>query len=221
MTTIVVNYAAVMPVRPYGGVSAVDRVAGRRARLLDAGLELFGTRGYSATGVKDVCREAGLTDRYFYESFTDRTALFLAVFDGRIEALFGATVAAVADAGADPRAQLRAATGSFLDAIAADPRIPRVIFSEPASVGPEAEQHMRVSLRRFASLVSATARIHLPDETEQRLTLIGLALVGTLERVVVEWQDGELELGSAVADDVTELFMALFTRVGWPSRPSR
>lgn len=215
MTTTVVNYAAaVMPVRPYGGVSAADRVADRRTRLLDAGLELFGTRGYSATGVKDVCREAGLTDRYFYESFADRTALFLAVFDRRTEALFGGTVAAVADAGADPHAQLRAAIGSFLDAIAADPRIPRVIFSEPASVGPEAEQHMRVNLRRFAALVSATARIHLPEETEQRLTLIGLALVGTLERVVVEWQDGELELGSAIADDVTELFMRLLDRAG-------
>src|SRR4029077_5184552 len=57
------------PQRAYGGVSAEDRIAARRAKLLDAGLELFGTRGYATTGVKDVCREAGLTDRYFYESF--------------------------------------------------------------------------------------------------------------------------------------------------------
>ena len=67
--------------RTYGGVSGEDRAAARRARLLDAGLERFGTDGWAATGVKDICREAGLTDRYFYESFDDRLALFTAVFD--------------------------------------------------------------------------------------------------------------------------------------------
>ena len=67
--------------RTYGGVSAAERAASRRERLLDAGLELFGTHGFAATGVKDVCRQAGLTDRYFYESFRDSRELFLAVFD--------------------------------------------------------------------------------------------------------------------------------------------
>src|ERR1700745_3649730 len=70
-----------VPQRTYGGVSADERIAARRARLLGAGLELFGTRGFAATGVKDVCRQAGLTDRYFYESFNDGGELFLAVFD--------------------------------------------------------------------------------------------------------------------------------------------
>ena len=52
-----------VPQRAYGGVSADDRIAARRTSLLDAGLELFGTDGFAATGVKDVCRQAGLTDR--------------------------------------------------------------------------------------------------------------------------------------------------------------
>jgi len=197
-----------MPVRSYGGISATDRIAERRRRLLEAGLQRFGADGYSATGVKAVCREAGVTDRYFYESFADREALFLAVFDEQTEALFAGTVAAVSAAGADPAAQLRAAIDTFLRALAADPRIPRVIFSEPAAVGPEAERHMRLTLRRFSALVSATARTHLPDERDEMLTLIGLALVGTLERVVIEWQDGELDL-----DGVVEDCSALFTQL--------
>ena len=76
------------PVRPYGGVSANERIATRRTRLLEAGLELFGTDGYLASGVKDVCREAGLTDRYFYESFRDTRELFIAVFDRVTDELF-------------------------------------------------------------------------------------------------------------------------------------
>src|SRR6185503_10298102 len=43
------------PQRTYGGVSADERIAARRAKLLEAGLELFGTRGFATTGVKDVC----------------------------------------------------------------------------------------------------------------------------------------------------------------------
>ena len=55
--------------RPYRGVSATDRRDQRRQRLIDAGLQLFGTRGIAAVGIVDVCAEAGLTKRYFYENF--------------------------------------------------------------------------------------------------------------------------------------------------------
>src|SRR3954449_7388105 len=90
-----------VPQRTYGGVSADERVAARREKLLDAGLELFGTRGFATTGVKDICREARLTDRYFYESFANSEALFLAVFDRLTDDLFGDVASAAGEAGAD------------------------------------------------------------------------------------------------------------------------
>ena len=179
--------------RTYGGVSAAERVATRRARLLDAGLELFGTQGFAATGVKDVCRAAGLTDRYFYESFRDSRELFLAVFDRLTDELFGAVAIAVADSAADPERQLREAIGTFIGALTADPRKPRVLFAEAAAAGPEAAAHMRATLRRFGALVAATARTHLPPSTpEEDVQLVALSLVGLLERVVSDREDGEL-----------------------------
>src|SRR5689334_11890446 len=101
------------PQRTYGGVSALERIAARRQKLLDAGLALFGTQGFAATGVKDVCRQAGLTDRYFYESFANSEALFLAVFDRLTDELFGAVAASVGEAGDDAELQLRNAISSF------------------------------------------------------------------------------------------------------------
>ena len=124
----------------------------------------FGTAGFAATGVKDVCRAAGLTDRYFYESFRDGRALFLAVFDAVTDELFAAVAAAVADAEPDAEEQLRAAIGTFLRALADDPRSARVVFAEAAAAGPEAA---RTCARRCAASPSssaATARAHLPQD---------------------------------------------------------
>jgi AcrR family transcriptional regulator len=184
-----------VPQRAYGGVSADERIAARRAKLLDAGLELFGTRGYTTTGVKDICRQAGLTDRYFYESFNDGGALFLAVFDRLTDELFRAVAEAVGDAGDDPERQLRVAVGTFLRALAEDSRKPRVLFTEAAAAGPDAAAHMRAALRRFGTLVAATARQHLPAKTpDEAVQLVALSLVGLLERVVTEREDGELDV---------------------------
>jgi AcrR family transcriptional regulator len=201
------------PVRRYGGVSAEERIAARRARLLDAALELFGTAGYEATGVKDVCRAAGVTDRYFYESFRDSRELFVTLHDEATDELFTAVAGAVATVPPVADAQLHAAIGTFVGALADDPRKPRVIFSEPAAAGVEADRHMRATLRRFAALVAATARPHLPlSVSDDLVSVLSLSLVGTLERVIVDWQDGALDLPvDRIVDHCATLFQATLT----------
>ena len=68
--------------RPYAGVDAADRLAGRRTRLLQAGLELMGRSVMpSELTVRGVCHEAGVATRYFYESFLDKDEFVGAVFD--------------------------------------------------------------------------------------------------------------------------------------------
>jgi AcrR family transcriptional regulator len=196
------------PQRAYGGVSAGERIAIRREKLLDAGLELFGTRGFTATGVKDVCREAGLTDRYFYESFANGETLFLAVFDRLTNELFGAVAAAAGEAGDDAERQLRSAISAFVDALVADSRKPRVLFMEAAAAGPAAAAHMRATLRRFATLVAATARPHLPPETsDEDVQLVALSLVGLLERAITDREEGALDIP---AERLVERCVALY-----------
>jgi AcrR family transcriptional regulator len=204
--------------RSYGGLTADERVALRRAKLLDAGLELFGTRGYDGTGVRDVCRAAGLTDRYFYESFTGTRELFVAVFDSATESLFSAVAEAVLAAEPDPESQLRAAIGAFVRRLAADPRVARIVFSEAGGAGAEVEQHLRGTLRRFTGLVAATARPHLDGADDDLVTVVALSLVGTLEQVIVAWQDGHLD---ADEDRIVELVVALFATFFAGVRPPR
>src|SRR5690606_9237384 len=75
------NAAEIVTGRRFRGVAADERRRQRRQQLLDAGLKCFGTVGFRAAGVRDICAEAQLTERYFYESFKNREALFLAVYE--------------------------------------------------------------------------------------------------------------------------------------------
>jgi hypothetical protein len=53
--------ASTTSARPYGGVGPADRLATRRASLLEAGLDLLG--GDAELTVRGVCRQAGLAAR--------------------------------------------------------------------------------------------------------------------------------------------------------------
>src|ERR1700691_1236505 len=76
------DYQVTMPFR---GISADDRRSDRRVRLVQAAFAIAGTEGAGALGVGRVCREAGLTKRYFYESFASLADLQSAVVDHAIE----------------------------------------------------------------------------------------------------------------------------------------
>jgi AcrR family transcriptional regulator len=65
----------------WSGVPIEDRQALRRDELIAAGVTLLGGEGGAALTVRAVCRETGLTERYYYESFTDRDEFVRAVYD--------------------------------------------------------------------------------------------------------------------------------------------
>jgi AcrR family transcriptional regulator len=65
----------------WSGVSLQDRQTVRRDELIAAGVDVLGGDDGSTLTVRAVCRTAGLTERYFYESFTDRDEFVRAVYD--------------------------------------------------------------------------------------------------------------------------------------------
>ncbi|MHA7653037.1 TetR/AcrR family transcriptional regulator [Mycobacterium sp. ML4] len=65
----------------WSGVPLQDRHALRRDTLIAAGVQLLGSEAGPALTVRAVCRQASLTERYFYESFTDRDHFVRAVYD--------------------------------------------------------------------------------------------------------------------------------------------
>ena len=107
--------------RPWRGESAEIRRTRRRKQLIEAGVELFGTRGYANTSVKAICGEAGLTERYFYETFPDREGLLIEIYREFIEDAFTKSAQAVLDADG-LEAEFRDGLAAFSRAVATDPR---------------------------------------------------------------------------------------------------
>src|SRR5205807_4893729 len=163
---------------------------------------------------KGICRRAGLSDRYFYGSFRDSGELFAAVFDRATTHLFQLVATALSSAPPEPEAQSRAVIEAYVRALADDPRLARVVFVEAPSAGPEVERHMRETLRRFARLIEAGASPYLPDGMAPEAVRFGaISLVGAIERLMTEWQDGELGLSVDEIIDYLVGMLLMFARV--------
>lgn len=175
------------PGRRYSGLNASERTRQRREALLDAALELFASQGYPATSVKQLCRQAGLTERYFYESFRDRHACLVALYDELVDRLRAATVAALDDE-LEANAVTRRGLSAFVEHLTADTRRARVILLEVVGVSAELENRRHAVLREFAELTTAVW-LRFDDQAaptgRQRLAAIGL--VGAVNHLLVDW----------------------------------
>jgi AcrR family transcriptional regulator len=101
------------PGRVYGGRSEPQRRAERRGRLLAAGLELFGTEGWGGTTIERLCTSAGVATRSFYEEFSSREALLLAVFEDVLAGVVAEVTPRVTQE-TEPDQQVRAALTGYI-----------------------------------------------------------------------------------------------------------
>lgn len=211
------------PGRAYGGVPADERVAARRQRLLDAGLELFGTTGYHGTTVRALCAEAGLTARYFYESFPSTEALLIAVYRHWTDHLHDRLATAIAEsAPTDPtdRGADEAVVRHALDAVFAsieDPRVLRVCWLEVLGVSPAVDETYITGIGRFDDLVAGVLAARAPHVDPDRLHLLAVALVGAVIQTAVRWLlDGQHQPREVLVDVTTLLFLGAADRLDAP-----
>ena len=199
--------------RRFRGVLPAERRAQRRKQLLSAGLQMFGTRGFHATGIRDICAEAGLTERYFYESFENRERLFAAVFDGCVERLREAMVRAIsAHAQRGPVAAGREATRSYLEGLRDDPRLVRVLLIDSLGIDADMGGKSVSATRTFTSLIVPVLANMYPDLAAGGLDFQRVAdgLVGSTLFIVTQWAlsgfEGDL-------DDVLDHCMLFYTAI--------
>jgi AcrR family transcriptional regulator len=169
--------------RRYGGKTSEERRGERRGRLLAAGHDLFGTRGYAATTIPAICAEAGLATRYFYESFASREELFLALYDELAARVRDEVEAAVAAA---PReiAAMAAAGVAAAERAYADTRVARIVLLEITRISDRAEEHRRAAIAAFGR-VSERAIREAAGLPERRARVLAIALTGGIAELFV------------------------------------
>ena len=179
-------------VRPYRGVDALQRIAERRRRLLEAGLDLLGGRTLPADlTVRAICSQSGLAARYFYESFADKDVFVGAVFDWVVADIAATSQAAVAAAPAAE--QSRACMANIVRTISDDVRVGRLLFSahlaNPVVVRKRAE-----SGALFALLSGQHAGVALQLEHNDRIKAASHFVVGGVAQTLSAWLTGDIGL---------------------------
>lgn len=178
--------------RSYRGRDNDARVAERRARLIAAAVTCFGTHGYHYTTLKMLCAEAGLTERYFYESFAHADDLLCCAFNEAAAAIMAEVQARNASAGADdgPAEKVRAGADAYLKAIAADPARARLVLAEIEGASDNAAAACQRQVQRHTDLIQqdlfgAKANTGARDGLSPRM--LSNALVGALVHLARQW----------------------------------
>ncbi len=187
---------------PFKGVSADNRRLDRRSRLVAAAYEIAGTAGAGALGVGRVCLAAGLTKRYFYESFASLAELQSAVVDHAIAAMSERVDPfRPARPGEPPQAWLEAFVGALVD----DECLARVLLTEThgGALSPFRHQIIDVAIAGMAPPGS-------DPQADLRARLIAYAQIGTLSELCLAWHQGQLAIERAtLVDALADLFVRI------------
>lgn len=197
--------------RTYRGECLDVRRAERRDKLLAAALECFGTAGYHATSVRGICNAAGLTERYFYESFAQSEALLKALYEQLSAKIEADLVKAVEAASPDPVAMTRAALDVYYRANE-DVRVARVTHFEILGVSADIDLCYRNCMGRYARLIAGVMDAVAPvaQRTPQQLELMSAGMVGAVVQITMHWvMSGYKASRAEVVESAQLLFSAL------------
>jgi AcrR family transcriptional regulator len=153
--------------RTYRGATPSQRVEERRAQLVDA----------------------GLSKRYFYESFPDSEALLLACYERCANEIHEAMVTAVAEATDTVDAQLRAALVAYFSAIDADQRRARITLLEILAISAAVDAAYAAQTERFANSIEtlAAGTFSASKLPKPQLHIIAQGIIGAITTIATQW----------------------------------
>lgn len=206
------------PVRVYAGQDHVTRVAERRQRFIEAGIRQFGTLGYLGTTMRSLCAEAGLSNRYFYESFANLEALLIACYVQSMQALQSRVVAAIQASAPDIDAMARASVRCFFEAVR-DPAFARLTFAEVLGVSAAVDRTYLDNTQQFARVLLDAVRLAgaAPTLREDEQEMLGIATIGGFAYAATHWMHGGYTQPlERMVDTGVQLLRALAIGLGVP-----
>ena len=177
--------------RRYGGQSAAARDAGRRTRLREAALELYGSQGYASVSIDRLCSAAKVSTRHFYQLHSSKEDMLLDLYASLTTASLEDVVASLRrNDGETIAVRLREAVGAYLRPLLADPRKARIAFVEIVGVSPRVEERRLQFRNGIIALVESetTAAIDRGEFVRgDDVRFRALAMVGAANVIVHDW----------------------------------
>lgn len=200
--------------RSYGGKTAAERVSERRARLIDATIEVLAEHGEAHATMTQVCNAAGLTERYFYESFGSLDDALLAALDSVGEEIMALATTTIQRTAGAPETQVHAVMVAFVDLVERSPAKAKVaVIHSSANPRMRARRHELMGL--FADFVGREATDLYGDAAwpAERARIHGLVYIAGLAELVASWLTGDVELTPAeLVETAEDLFAAISHR---------
>lgn len=163
-----------------------ERTAATRARLLEAGRQLFATDGYATVTTQAIVDTAGVTRGALYHQFSDKAGLFDAVYEEVERDVVAAIMARIAAAAPSTQLEaMRVGARLFLEECSS-PKVQRIVLIDaPSVLGWDRwrEVGMRYGLGIVeAMLVQAVADGVIPDQPTRPTAHI---LLGALDEAAL------------------------------------
>ena len=197
--------------RSYRGMPPEQRAAQRRERFVEAGLNLFGNEGFHATTVRKLCKEAGLTDRYFYESFSSMEECLIEVYERCLQGILARlqqSLTNLSSGSAFPEDLISRLLNDFF-AEMEDPRVAKVCMFEAEGVSDHMHALYNDYIRRFVVILMGASRAYVKEWplTDEETEVLGNAVVGGIIQATRNWAVNDYHLSrEALVNGIMVIF---------------
>jgi len=194
--------------RRWGSKTADERRSQRRHDLMQAAIKVYGERGFQNCSIKLVCDAAGLTERYFYESFVNGEDMLQQCFKLVTGGLIAKMRETAEKTGGGRRKRVRAALLTYLEALKANPPAARLFLLSMANVSPATDALISLNLDEFGCLLlEVLGRQNSRDEVSP---LLLRGIIGGGLHIARAWvANGFAEDMGDVADTALRLYLLI------------
>ncbi|MFI4977797.1 MAG: TetR/AcrR family transcriptional regulator [Solirubrobacterales bacterium] len=197
---------ALAPGRPR--ISEGEVAENQRLRIMFAAAQLAEDKGYTATTIADITKQAGIDGRAFYSMFADKQDAFMAVHELGFQRVMEVTAGAFFAGSTWPERNWEAGR-AFTQFLEQNPTVAHVGFVEAYAVGPGAAQRLEDSHTAFAMLLQEGYQ-HVAEEARPPPVVLEAIITTIFETVYDRTRDSGTPRLSGLLAHLTFLVLSPF-----------
>lgn len=156
-----------------------------KGKIYFSALKLFAAKGFKNTSVLEIVESAHVSKTTFYQQFSSKEALVVALCQDLIDEI---ALEIKRAAMLEPRVAYKAFAGiyRYLDICFTNPAVAHFILLESVGISEEVETVRREAMQGFADLIFVFAYQEFPNQVrEEEIRIVSQAMVGAVNEVVI------------------------------------